>query len=106
MSGTFFIRHEHGHLEFRFGPGHTVEIVDILALNEHRREGVGREMLNQLITKFLDGVYNVYAITRKENRIAQQFYLGCGFQHVADLRGFYPDGSAIMYMLKVPLENK
>jgi len=90
-------------LLFRRGPGGTVEIVDLHVGGEYRREGVGRKMVDLLVDGLKFTEYRrVYAITRAENRIAQDFYRGTGFRLCGALKGFYPEGDAIMFVRNVP----
>lgn len=77
----------------------TVEIVDI-AVNTERRKGKGRRLLELLFRK-LRPETRVFAITRIDNEIAQQFYEKCCFEVVGVLRRFYSSAhhcaDAIMY---------
>lgn len=76
------------YLEYRDGSGGTVEIWDIAVVSE-RRKGVGTSMVMELVTRCLDrGVKRVYAVTRAENRVAQEFYRSLGF-HPEPLYDFY-----------------
>ncbi len=77
----------------------TVEIRDIHVDNEYRRKGIGRKMLEVLFRQ-LDGATRVWAITRAENQVAQQFYERCCFRDVSILRRFYNDKTldAIMFV--------
>ena len=79
------------YLEWRDGGGGTVEIFDIV-VGSSRRNGIGRLMVSTL----LDMVANnhspltvVWAITRTENLIAQQFYESMNFEVIGVLRRFY-----------------
>lgn len=84
-------------LDYRPGSGNTVEILDIAVDGTHRRQGLGRWMVNKLLERVDDGVL-VFAITRDTNYIAQQFYEDMRFKIVGFLRDFYADGeSALMY---------
>lgn len=78
-------------LEWRAASGNTVEIVDITVANICRREGWGRKLLEHLFKKLPDDITTVYAITRIENEIAQEFYEATNFRVVAVLRRFYND---------------
>jgi ribosomal protein S18 acetylase RimI-like enzyme len=72
--------------------GHTVEILDIDVPNEHRRKGIGRLMVHQLIHMVMPmGARLIYAITRTNNITAQQFYTELRFRIVAPLWNFYQD---------------
>lgn len=93
-------------LEYRNGSGDTVEILDINVGSE-RRKGVGRLMVNTLLRRLKDEDF-VWAITRINNCIAQEFYEELGFRVVGVLRNFYRRDDqtrvdAIMYGRKVLL---
>lgn len=76
-------------LEYRSGSGNSVEILDINVANGHRREGTGREMFRELLTKLGGDNLIVYAITRWNNTVACQFYESLGFRIIARLHQFY-----------------
>jgi ribosomal protein S18 acetylase RimI-like enzyme len=101
------IQNEYGDfLIWRPGSGGTIEIFE-LQVNSERRRGRGRALVSQLLKlKISKEVKLVWAITRTENFIAQQFYEGMGFRIVAVLRNFYKDGhhtvDAIMYGRDIP----
>lgn len=89
-------------LVYREGSGDTVEIFDIAVMTE-RRVGIGRGMVNELLNRYSAGTV-VWAITRHDNLIAQEFYEEMHFKVVGVLRGFYrtdPSGrrcvDAVMY---------
>lgn len=92
------------YLTYRIGSGKTVEIYDIV-VNSERRQGKGRWLVNRLIDSLPKDIRLVFAITRADNFIAQQFYESLRFRVVAPLRDFYgyktKDGrdtvDAIMY---------
>ncbi len=94
-------------LEWRRGHGGTIEIVDIVVRSE-RRKGRGRLLVQRLFAE-LNPHEHVYAITRAENRIAQEFYHALGFRCVAPLFDFYGNRDnngdvtidAVMYGRKV-----
>lgn len=88
-------------LVWRPGSGNTVEIFDIHVGSE-RRKGIGRRLVNMLLLRIPRNTVMVYAITRAENFIAQEFYEELRFRVVAPLRHFYrdektPTVDAIMY---------
>lgn len=89
------------HLDYRpSGVGSTWEILDIHVPNEMRRQGVGRQLLENLFN-ILGKNCRVYAITRTSNEIAQQFYESCGFDTAGVLRRFYGSengADAVMYV--------
>lgn len=82
------ITHEHGKLVWIDRPGGNFEILDIEVSNEHRREGIGRIMVETLFTRLGTGK-RVFAITRPSNEIAQQFYEDMNFEVCGILRRFY-----------------
>ena len=98
-----YIGHDHGYIEYRFAPGGTCEIVNIEVENGHRREGVGRLLVTELLSACREDkkASLIYAITRADNLIAQEFYEGCNFRVVGALRRFYSSSEkkvdAIMY---------
>lgn len=87
-------------LKYRKGSGDTIEIYDI-AVGTDRRVGKGRRLVELLLANIPPGIRTIWAITRAENFIAQQFYENLGFRVIAPLRNFYRDGpdtvDAIMY---------
>ena len=92
----------YGYIEFRYAPGNTCEIVNIEVEGEHRGQGIGRRLIEMLFEEVVKmDVHNVYAITRTDNLIAQQFYEKLRFEVTGVLRRFYrSDGrcvDAIMY---------
>lgn len=85
-------------LMWRQGSGETIEIFDI-AVGSERRKGRGRQLLNLLFNS-LEANTVVWAITRSDNEIAQQFYEATRFDIIGVLRRFYgvENGvDAIMY---------
>ena len=95
--------HGRGWLEYRYAPGWTCEIVNIEVGEKFRRQGVGRQLVKELVHQ-CEGNERadvIYVVTRRENKIAQEFYEGIGFRKVADLPMYYPDGDAVMYGRRV-----
>ena len=84
------------YLIHRQGSGDTWEIFD-LAVKSERGVGIGRSMVEQLLSELPNDVTLVYAITRKSNRIAQEFYKALGFRLIGVLTRFYGDEDAAMY---------
>lgn len=69
------ILHDSGRLDYRAGSGQSYEIFDIAVESTARRTGIGRALVNKLIKVCEEaGIKRIYAITRAENRIAQEFY--------------------------------
>lgn len=92
------------YLEFRRGPGGTIEIVDIV-VNSERGVGKGRTLINNLIS-WCSRSKVFYAFTRKSNVIAAQFYKALGFVQVAQITGFYEDpddkvATALMFLKRI-----
>ena len=92
-------------LDWRQGSGQTVEIFDIHVPSERRRMGLGRKLVYELIDHNLPpGTKKVWAITRANNCIAQDFYNELNFRAIP-LREFYDCYrcvDAIMYIWDVP----
>lgn len=106
------IVYQHGKLVYRIAPGATCEIVDIEVESEYRGLGIGRKLLEMLFRTLHDRapgpdgkVETVYAITRHDNEIAQEFYEATKFRVVGVLRRFYSPHragvDAIMYGRKI-----
>lgn len=87
---------ERDYLDYRDGSGGTVEIFDV-AVNSERRSGRGRRLVEELFRRVTP--LHVWAITRADNEIAQQWYEALGFRVVGVLRRFYGlrGVDAIMY---------
>lgn len=88
-------------LDYREGSGQTVEIYDI-QVGSDRRKGRGKALLDALF-KSLPADTRVWAITRAENEVAQEFYEACGFRVCGVLRRFYSGYTgvdAIMFIRK------
>lgn len=80
-------------LDWRWGSGGTIEIFDIVVGSE-RRNGRGRRLVNKLLNEIAGMPEDsrptfVWAITRADNRIAQEFYAELKFKVVAPLYDFY-----------------
>lgn len=88
-------------LNYRYGSGLTIEIFDI-QVDTERRKGRGKALLAALF-KTLPVDTRVFAITRAENEVAQEFYEACGFRVCGVLRRFYSGYTgidAVMYIRK------
>jgi ribosomal protein S18 acetylase RimI-like enzyme len=99
-----YVRVEHGYIEYRYTPGNGCEIVNIEVQTGHRREGVGRKLLEKLFREIDGKADRVYAITRADNEIAQQFYESTGFNVASPLRRFYSDErhvDAVLYVRSI-----
>ena len=79
--GVIYGDSEADSLSWRVGSGEgSYEIYDVVVDSSHRRTGVGRRMVDSLIKLCeADGVRRIYAITRAENRIAQEWYESLNF---------------------------
>lgn len=86
MMTDYFMRHiirddaGRGSLDYRLAPGETAEIVNIEVAGAHRRQGVGRLLLDRMIAALPPDVAAVYAFTRATNAIACQWYRAMGFE--------------------------
>ncbi len=81
---------ERDFLEWRQGSGTTIEIFDICVGSE-RRVGKGRALVYQLYKLIPPDTKLVWAITRADNFIAQEFYEELNFRVVGVLRCFYKE---------------
>ena len=86
---------EHGFIEYRVAPGRTCEIVDIAVEAERRGRGHGRKLVEAVFAAVAGRVDLVYAITRADNRIAQEFYEHLLFRVIGVLREFYSECGAV-----------
>lgn len=104
---TGTINSGYGTLRWRLGTGGVCEIADVTVDPHHKREGEGRYLLCLLFREMDQPYYKVhtvYAFCRKENRIAVEWYIACGFKPT-ELPGFYgdgPDGDALMFTTRTP----
>lgn len=93
-------------LVWREGSGNTVEIFE-LAVYTARREGIGTKLIKQLVADVPKDCHLVWAMTRKANKIAQEFYVAVGFCAVAILPRFYGEGDdAVIYGLDLPRRSE
>lgn len=104
-SKFIFLEDHRDFLEYVRGSGPTVEIRDIQVGTE-RRLGRGRALVDQLLKRLPSEFPDckvVWAITRAENKVAQQFYESLHFRIIGNLFDFYrdvgPEGrvDAVMY---------
>lgn len=69
--------------------GNVVEITDII-VNTERRVGTGTKLFNQLIKSLESKApYNLFVLTRRSNKPANEFYRSLGFRFVSILPEFY-----------------
>lgn len=97
-----FIIHDHGWLEYRYGPGSTCEIVNIEVDEVERGKGKGRALLEALYQHLKGKAKRLYVFTRTTNRPAHEFYERVGFTRGADFIPFYPEGEAVLFVRDVP----
>ncbi len=83
------------YLDWQTGSGESVEIADIV-VGTDRRKGAGRRLVQALIDLFphghdkgVPGITLIYAICKKSNRTACQFYEALGFRIIARLHNFH-----------------
>lgn len=89
------------YLVWRQGSGDTIEIYDI-AVGTERGVGKGRRLVELLLHRVPADTTMVWAITRRSNRIAIDFYRAMGFKQLAKLVEFYGEKQdAVMYGRKV-----
>lgn len=60
-----------------------IEIDYILVLNEYRRHGIGKKLINALTNS------NISLEVKKSNMEAIKFYKNCGFKIVAERKNYY-----------------
>lgn len=83
------IEYNGAYLEYRYGMGEVCEIADIHVPADFRCQGVGRKLVEELFQRCKrDNINTVYAVTRADNQIAQQFYEKLQFR-VSILWEFY-----------------
>ncbi|HUY35370.1 MAG TPA: GNAT family N-acetyltransferase [Pirellulales bacterium] len=85
------ILHPHGSLDYRVAPGGTAEIVDVNVDGWRQRQGIGSELLAQMLEELPADVAVVYAFTKASNALAQAWYKNRGFQ-LTLVPAFYADG--------------
>jgi [ribosomal protein S18]-alanine N-acetyltransferase len=97
-----------GFVAFRNRP-RSLEVLDIAVHPDHRRRGVGRQMVAKLVGKLSPRRRTRIALrVRDGNLPAQLFFRAMGFRAVATLRGHYEttgeDAYLMQYRLPVPAE--
>lgn len=83
------------HLYFRFSPGRVVEITDIFVPEEHRRQGVGRKLIELLLNSKPNAMF---AFTRQDNAGAREFYESLEFERMAFINQFYEGAASLLYV--------
>lgn len=87
---------EHGYLVWRQGSGNTIEIFEIEVDDDHRQQGHGTNLIEQLEEYGRKNHYlMMWAITRHSNRPARAFYDNTGFSILAAPLTFYKDEQSI-----------
>lgn len=77
------------------------DLENVLVAEEYRRSGVGRKILNQLITEAkARGVENMFLEVRVSNSPAMRLYLSSGFVGVYARSRYYSDGEDCLVMKK------
>lgn len=79
------------------GVGH---IKDFAVAPQHRRQGIGRQLLAQALTRFAARGHHAVALeVRASNTAAQRLYRRFGFETVRTEHGYYRDGEDALVML-------
>lgn len=96
-----------GTLQWRYAPGDTVEIVDIIIHNmADRHKGYGTQLLKRAIKEIREtrpkphAPLRLYAFTELSNAIAHSFYEARGFRRVVVIPDFYAFDDAVIYLKK------
>lgn len=107
--GYIMCRIETGISEFKrpiFGIARKGHIVSIAVLPEYRRQGVGKEVINQATRGMAEyGATECYLEVRTTNEPAVNLYKKLGFEIVRRISGYYYDG-ADAYVLARKLEKR
>lgn len=68
------------------------EILKLAVIEEHRRRGVGRRLVQQFLLRVgKKGCQSVYLDVRESNAAAVHLYDSCGFRVVTRREGYYRD---------------
>ena len=74
------ISREHGELEWEWNSGRAVEMKNIDVDAEHRRQGIGRSLFEELERTVAEQEgLSVYGFTAGDNAVAQAFYKALGY---------------------------
>ena len=56
------------------------EVTELVVMDEYRRQGIGRRLITHMENEFKNlGVAYVHLLTGDRNKVAQMFYLSCGY---------------------------
>ena len=82
-------------------------IVELAVLPEYRRKGVGRKLVELMLTS-CDGVRTVCLEVRASNTPAVRLYESVGFRPISVRRDYYdsPKEDAVIMVYSLPLEGK
>ncbi len=69
-------------------------IISIAVRPEHRRKGIGKELVSEAIRRF--GLRKLWAEVRKSNRGAQAFYSKLGFHIIDEIPNYYGNEDALV----------
>jgi ribosomal-protein-alanine N-acetyltransferase len=95
---------ELGYLMARLS-GEEGEILNLAVLPGHRRQGVGRRLLEQGLALLIgSGVREAYLEVRESNRAARDLYLGFGFRPVGMRPHYYRNPAEDALVLRARLE--
>lgn len=89
-------------VKYRQGSGASTEIFDIV-VNSERGVGKGRRLIDQVKKDVEEQSKLLYAITRRSNHIAKEFYESIGFRVIGRLYKFYRDTNEDGIMLGIDL---
>jgi ribosomal protein S18 acetylase RimI-like enzyme len=75
-----YVKSDHGWLEYRYGPGHTVELVNFEVEKEFRDRGEGSAMLQRLIAESKAANFRtIFGFFQEHNTGMYRFYSRHGF---------------------------
>ena len=107
--GYIMCRIETGISEFKrpiFGIAHKGHIVSIAVIPEYRRQGVGKELINQAMQRMPEyGATECYLEVRTTNEAAVKLYKRLEFEIVRRISGYYYDGEDA-YVMARKLEKR
>jgi ribosomal-protein-alanine N-acetyltransferase len=87
----------------RFGLARKGHIVSVAVLESHRRNGLGRALVEEAIKGMKDrGCSETYLEVRVSNKDAIRLYENMNFKVVSTLQNYYRDGEAA-FLMSMPL---